>query len=43
MELGIGIVTGDAILEGIGSQDRQVFTMVGANAKLCARFCLDRV
>jgi class 3 adenylate cyclase len=39
IEVGIGIVTGEAILGSVGSEDRRDFTAIGSNVNLCARLC----
>jgi class 3 adenylate cyclase len=39
MEVGIGVVLGEAILGSIGSENRRDFTAIGSNVNLCARLC----
>lgn len=39
LELGIGIVFGEAILGSIGSEDRLDYTAIGSNVNLCSRLC----
>ncbi len=39
LQVGIGIVTGEAVLGSIGTRDRQDFTVIGSNVNLCARLC----
>lgn len=39
LELGIGIVCGEAILGSIGSEDRLDYTAIGSNVNLCSRLC----
>jgi len=39
VQVGIGIVTGEAILGSIGSEDRRDYTAIGPNVNLCARLC----
>jgi adenylate cyclase len=39
IEVGIGIVTGEAILGSVGSADRRDFTAIGSTVNLCARLC----
>lgn len=39
LAVGIGIVTGEAILGSIGSADRQDYTAIGSNVNLSSRLC----
>jgi adenylate cyclase len=39
LTVGIGIVTGEAILGSIGSADRLDYTAIGSNVNLSARLC----